>query len=122
MRTLTITIDPDWKAALRTAGHKAATGIATRQPQGEILNFETAAVFFAHLNERRWLLLRDMLGQGTVGVRELARRVGRDVKGVHTDTQILVDIGVLEKDSKGALRCPYDSIHIDMRMKARTAS
>ena len=63
-----------------------------------------------------------MLGQGTVGVRELARRVGRDVKGVHTDTQILVDIGVLEKDSKGALRCPYDSIHIDMRMKARTAS
>lgn len=117
-RTLTITIDPDWKAVLRTAGHKAAIGLATDEPQGETLNFETPAVFFAYLNGRRWLLLRDLLGQGTVGVRELARKVGRDVKGVHTDTQILVDIGLLEKDAKGALRCPYDRIHIDMVMQA----
>lgn len=117
-RALTITIDPDWKTALRTAGRRAAAGIATGLPQGETLNFETPAVFFAHLNERRWLLLHDLLGQGTVGVRELARKVGRDVKGVHTDTQILVDIGLLEKDVKGALRCPYDRIHIDMVMQA----
>ena len=120
MRTLTITIDPDWKGLLRAVGHKTSTGIATGQPQGETLNFETPAAFFSHLNERRWLLLRDMLGQGTVGVRELARKVGRDVKGVHTDAKILVDIGVLEKDARGALRCPYDRIHIDMVMQAVT--
>ena len=117
MRTLTITVDADWKNALRDVGHKAVLGIATGQPQGDTLNFETPAAFFAHLNERRWLLLRDMLGQGTVGVRELARKVGRDVKGVHTDTKILVAIGVLEKDVRGALYCPYDRIHIDMVMQ-----
>lgn len=118
MRTLTITIDSDWKARLRAAGEKAARGSAAHGYQGETLNFETPAAFFKHLNERRWLLLHEILGNGTFGVRALARKVGRDVKGVHTDTTVLVDLGVLVKDGKGALHCPYDHIHIDMHMDA----
>lgn len=120
-RTLTITADADWKVALRTAGIRTEAGLAEGRYQGETLNFESPAAFFSHLNERRWGLLQRLLGHGTIGVRELARRLGRDVKAVHTDTKILVSIGLLEKDDRGALRCPYDQIHIDMHMNAATA-
>lgn len=57
-----------------------------------------------------------MMGSGTVGVRELARRLGRDVKRVHEDAQILVKLGLLEKDQSGALLCPYNDIHVDMHV------
>lgn len=120
-RTLTITTDADWKTALRTAGARAGTALTTGRYQGETLNFESPAAFFTQLNERRWQLLQVMLGHGTTGVRALARQLGRDVKAVHTDTGILVQLGLLEKDSKGALCCPYDSIHIDMLMAAIAA-
>lgn len=118
MRTLTITTNPDWKSALRSAGQLAKSGFAEGTYQGETLNFETPGSFFSRLTERRWLLLNELLGAGTVGIRELARRVERDVKRVHEDAAALVEIGLIEKDEHGALACPYDSIHVDMRMSA----
>lgn len=120
--TLTITTDPDWKTMLRKAGGIAQKSLATKQNQPDILNFESPGAFFANLNERRWALLRIMLGQGTVGVRELARRVGRDVKGVHTDASVLVSLGLLQRNSNGALCCPYDRIRVDMLMEPAPTS
>ena len=32
---------------------------------------------------------------------------------------IVVELGLMEKDARGALHCPYDEIHIDMHMTAR---
>ena len=81
-RRLTITLDADWRAALRQAG-KAATASTY---EGETLNFETPAAFFGSLTERRWAIVQALQHDGgTVGVRELARRLGRDVKRVHED-------------------------------------
>lgn len=116
MRTLTITMNPDWKSALRSAGQRATEGLASGRYQGETLHFETPGMFFSHLTERRWQLLNELLGNGTVGVRELARRLGRDVKRVHEDAAELVELGLIEKDERGALRCPFGNIHIDMVM------
>jgi hypothetical protein len=51
-RTLTITMTPDWRAALRQAGKAAqADGY-----QGETLNFESPGAYFGRLTERRWAL------------------------------------------------------------------
>ncbi len=116
MRTLTITTNPDWKNALRAAGKRAVTGLKTGEYQGETLNFETPGAFFSRLTERRWELLDALLGSGTVGVRELARRLGRDVKRVHEDAATLVELGLIEKDERGALNCPFENIHVDMMM------
>ncbi|MDP9573872.1 UNVERIFIED_ORG: putative transcriptional regulator [Agrobacterium larrymoorei] len=116
MRTLTITTNPDWKTALRAAGKRAVTGLRTGEYQGETLNFETPGAFFSRLTERRWELLDALLGSGTVGVRELARRLGRDVKRVHEDASTLVELGLIEKDERGALNCPFENIHVDMMM------
>ena len=111
-RTLTITLQPDWKAALRAAGKAAQRG----GYQGEFLNFESPGIFFSRLSERRWAIINALQVTGTVGVRELARYLQRDVKRVHEDAQVLVELGLIERDTKGSLTCPYVDIHVDMHI------
>ena len=62
-----------------------------------VLSFPSEELLFTVLTARRWTLLRALAGADPVGVRELARRVERDVKGVHTDAQALVKAGVIDK-------------------------
>lgn len=114
LKHLTITLQPDWKAAIR------AVGVAAKSVtyQGEVLNFETPAQFFGQLSEKRWAIVRAAQGKGEMSVRELARVVGRDVKRVHDDIVILADLGLLERTDSGGVTCPYSSIHIDMYMQA----
>lgn len=118
MRTLTITLNTDWRAALRAAGARAVAGAADGRYQGEYLNFETPAEFFGLLTQRRWTIVRDMQGAGAMSVRELARRVGRDVKRVHEDVRALLDLGLIEKTASGEIVCPYGDIYVDMHLKA----
>jgi predicted transcriptional regulator len=70
------------------------------------------------LNPNRWGLIEALTGVGPLGVRELARRVGRDVKGVHTDAQALVLCGLIEKAADGRLSFPYDAVHVDFVLRA----
>lgn len=113
-RTLTVTINPDWRAALRAAGRGA---FAADGYQGETLNFETPAAFFSRLTEKRWAMLHALQGVGELAVRELARRLERDVKRVHEDAGALVDLGLIERTERGGLVCPFDDIHVDMHLK-----
>ena len=108
-RALTITLDADLRSALRAAGHT---------DQGEFLNFESPADFFGGLSEKRWALVRALQGQGELAVRELARRIGRDVKRVHDDVTALADIGLVERTETGGVVCLFASIHIDMHLRA----
>lgn len=118
-RTLTITLQPDWKAALRHVGQLAKA----RTYQGEVLNFESAAAFFGRLTERRWQIVNALQANGEVamGLRELARSVGRDVKRVSEDVQELSELGLVERSEQGGVLCPYAEIHIDMHMHAMAA-
>ena len=90
--------------------------------QGDSLNFESPAAFFGQLTERRWHMIHVMMGSGTVGVRELGRRLNRGVKRVHEDAQVLVALGILEKTETGALLCPFSDIHVDMHLTPLLAS
>ncbi len=114
-RTLTITLRPDWRAALRTAG--TAAGRADGY-QGEVLNFESPGTLFSRLTERRWALVHALQGQGPMAVRELARRVGRDVKRVHEDVQVLAGLGLVERDAAGGVVCPFAEVHVDLHLRA----
>lgn len=113
-RTLTITLDPDWKTALRQAGRRATA----RSYQGEVLNFEIPGAFFGRMSERRWSLVRALQGQGEISLRELARRVERDVKRVHEDVQELIELGIVERGEGGGVVCPFSSVRIDMELRA----
>jgi predicted transcriptional regulator len=113
-RTLTITIDTNWQDKLRTTARAAFAG---QGYQGETLNFETPGAFFSRLTSRRWALLDALIGAGEVPVRELARRLGRDVKRVHEDAKELLELGLIERTQRGGLMCPYADIHMDMHMR-----
>ena len=110
-----VALGPDWRSALRKAGRTATAATY----QGETLNFATPGAFFGHLTERRWAIVQTLQQDGgTVGLRELARRLGRDVKRVHEDATELVALGLVERNEAGALRCPFVDIHVDMHMAA----
>jgi predicted transcriptional regulator len=113
-RNLTITLQPDWKAAIRAVGVAAKASTY----QGEVLNFETPAQFFRQLSEKRWDIVRAAQGRGEMSVRELARVVDRDVKRVHDDVVVLAKLGLLERTDGGGVACPYTSMHIDMYLQA----
>ncbi len=113
-RTLMITMNADWRSALRTTGKRATA----RSYKGELLNFETAGSFFGKLTERRWALVHALQGQGAISVRELARRVARDVRRVHDDVQVLAELGLFERTDSGGVVCPFEAVHIDMRLTA----
>lgn len=120
-RTLTITLSPDWRAVLRAAGARARQALAAGPGsgsgyQGEQLNFETPEAFFGRLTKGRWAMVRALQTQGAAGVRELARRLDRDVKRVHEDAAVLIELGLVERDVSGRYVCPYTDIHVDMHL------
>ncbi len=88
------------------------------EPQGCFISFPSHEDLWATLTPNRWAILKSMTGAEPVGVRELARRVRRDVKAVHTDLQVLLLCGVIDKTPDGKLLFPYDAVHVDFTFKA----
>lgn len=113
-RKLKITVGADWKAGF---GEAMGAAFHSNEYQGEELRFESPGLFFSRLSEKRWALVEVLLGAGEVGVRELAKRLGRDVKRVHEDTAALVDMGLIEKTSGGEVLCPFSDIHVDLHLR-----
>lgn len=111
-RKLLITMNANWRDALRAAAKQASA----RSYQGEVLNFEDPGSFFGRLTERRWALIRALQGQGSLSVREVARRVHRDVRRVHDDVEALAELGLVERTENGGVVCPFEDVHIDMRL------
>ena len=81
------------------------------------ISFATPELLWQVLTAKRWALLKALCGAGVVSIREAARRVDRDVKGVHTDVTALVNAGVIRR-AEGGIEFPYDAIHVDFVLKA----
>ena len=69
--------------------------------QGSHISFASAELLWQTFTRKRWELLQAMTGQGTMSIREAARKVGRDVKAVHGDVQALLGAGVLDRTDEG---------------------
>jgi predicted transcriptional regulator len=59
-----------------------------------------------------------MAGQGGLSIREIARRVGRDVKAVHGDVHALIEAGLLDRDGSGLVAFPFDAVRVDFTRAA----
>jgi predicted transcriptional regulator len=70
------------------------------------------------LTPKRWEIVGAMTGAGAMSIREVARRVGRDVKAVHADIQVLLRSGVIKKTGAGKIIFPYDAVHVDFKLEA----
>ena len=58
--------------------------------QGEHIGFVSLELMHRTLTPNRWRMLQAMMGHEAMGIRELARKLDRDVKQVHTDAAALV--------------------------------
>ena len=88
------------------------------EEQGAFISFISAELLWKVITPKRWGVLRAMTGTGPLAIREVARRVDRDVKSVHGDIQALLKAGVLERAEDGRILFPYDEIHVDFVLRA----
>jgi predicted transcriptional regulator len=86
--------------------------------QGAHISFASVELLWQTLTAKRWEILKAMTGQGPLTIREVARRVERDVKAVHGDIHTLLNAGVIERTDEGLVVFPYDAVHVDFMVKA----
>ncbi len=86
-------------------------------PSGPRISFESPELLWQVLTAKRWEILKIMTGAGSLAIREVARRVERDVKAVHGDIHALLNAGILRKDESGVI-FPYDAIHVNFMLEA----
>ena len=82
------------------------------------ISFATPELLWKVLTAKRWEILRAMCGAGPVTVREVARRVDRDVKSVHADLAALLKAGVLDRTEEGRVVFPYESVKVEFMLQA----
>jgi predicted transcriptional regulator len=89
--------------------------------QGSFISFASVELLFRLMTTRRWELLQAMTKAGPLAIREVARRLGRDVKAVHGDVHALLNAGVLRKTDDGLVVFPFDKIHVDVMLSSSAA-
>ena len=82
------------------------------------ISFATPELLWQVLTAKRWELLKALCGAGPVSIREAARRVGRDVKAVHSDVTALLNAGVLERSEGGGIVFPFEAVKIEFMLQA----
>ena len=80
--------------------------------------FATPELLWQVLTAKRWELLKALCGAGPISIREAARRVGRDVKAVHSDVTALLNAGVLDRAKSGGVVFPFDAIKVEFVLQA----
>ncbi|EPW1447571.1 winged helix-turn-helix transcriptional regulator [Salmonella enterica subsp. houtenae serovar 43:z4:z23:-] len=79
---------------------------------GEFITFLSFGDLHSTLTPKRMDILNAMTGEGELTFREIASRVGRDVKAVHTDVTALIKCGIVERGNSGVI-FPYDGMRFD---------
>jgi predicted transcriptional regulator len=114
MKTVTLDVrSPDEAAQDFVNAWK--TGKAQRTAR---ISFATPELLWKVLTAKRWEILKAMCGAGPLTVREIARRVDRDVKSVHTDLTALLNAGVLDRAETGQVVFPYESVKVEFLLQA----
>ena len=93
----------------------AKSGKAEREAR---ISFATPELLWAVLTLKRWELIKSLCGAGALSIREVARRVHRDVKAVHGDVHALLQAGVLQRDESGKIVFPFDAVKVEFLLRA----
>jgi predicted transcriptional regulator len=112
MKTVTLEV-----ASREDVSRRALEAFRGRKQRARI-SFATPELLWKVLTAKRWGLLKAMTGQGSLTIREVARRVGRDVKAVHSDVHALLDAGLLDKTEKNQVVFPFDAVRVEFTLRA----
>ena len=78
-----------------------------------VLTLENLPRLLAILTPARWGLLGRLRETGPVSIYELAKRLARDYKNVHTDVSRLIDLGLIERAGDGRVSVPWDVVRAE---------
>ena len=117
MRTAIIRIGQT-NQALQSIRQNFITAFKQDEYVGEFFDFESPSSLFRVLTPKRWELIECLQKSSSLGVRALARALGRDVKRVHEDVQAILAYGLIEKTADGKLTVPFAEIRAGFVMKA----
>jgi len=81
------------------------------------ISFATPELLWKVLTAKRWELLKVLCGAGPVAIREASRRVGRDVKAVHSDVTALLNAGVLDRVEGGGIIFPFEAVKVEFLLE-----
>jgi predicted transcriptional regulator len=95
------------------AWHRVQEGRAMRPL--EILSFDDLPLLLKTLSPARWGLLGKLKKDGPVSIYELARRLQRDYKNVHTDVTQLAALGLIERQDDGRVAVAWDLLRAELR-------
>ena len=114
MKTVILDVRPP-EQAMMEIGAALRAGKAQKNAR---ISFATPELLWKVLTAKRWELLKSLCGAGPVTMREAARRVGRDVKAVHTDATALLLAGVLDRTPDGRIEFPYEAVKVEFLLQA----
>ncbi|MCX7110672.1 MAG: transcriptional regulator [Proteobacteria bacterium] len=117
MRTMTLTVDGDWKTALRQAGEQFQQAWKTGEYRGESIGFTTPALLFDSLTPSRWKIL-DVMQETKLpmSLQELVGKTGQSFENIGMDVDALLDLGLLERLEDGKFFCPFDEIRAEFTL------
>ena len=93
--------------------NRAAEGRAARKL--EVLSFADLPLLLKNLSPARWALLEKLRAEGPMSIYELAKRLERDYKNVHTDVARLMELGVIARQAGTRVAVAWDVIRAEFR-------
>ena len=84
-----------------------------------ILSFADLPRLLKTLTPARWALLERLAAEGALSVYQLAKRLGRDYKNVHTDVAQLAALGLIERKGRAGVAVAWDAVRAELRLEQR---
>jgi predicted transcriptional regulator len=81
-----------------------------------VLTLPDLPALLKNLTPARWQLLERLRAAGPLSVYELARRLGRDYKNVHTDVKRLAELGLIERREDARVAVGWDLVRGELRL------
>ncbi|HEV3010533.1 MAG TPA: MarR family transcriptional regulator, partial [Burkholderiales bacterium] len=82
----------------------------------EVLSFHDLPSLLRTLSPARWTLLQNLRTNGACSIYELAKRLQRDYKNVHTDVTQLAGIGLIERGGDGRVAVAWDLLRAEFKL------
>jgi predicted transcriptional regulator len=78
-----------------------------------VLTVRDLPLLLKTLSPARWSLLEALRAAGPLSIYQLARRLGRDYKNVHTDVTQLSALGLIERDDDNRVLVPWNLLRAE---------
>ena len=94
------------------AWNRAAEGRKARAIS--VLSMKDLPLLLRTLSPARWSLLERLKAEGPLSIYELAKRLERDYKNVHTDVTRLAELGLIERRADGSVSVPWETVRAEL--------